>query len=70
MDIGTSLKQVVKKYASVFAGFFSNDLGIDLGTASTLIYMKDQGIVLCEPSVVAIQKGTNHVCAVGEGRYC
>ncbi|MDD5073145.1 MAG: rod shape-determining protein [Candidatus Omnitrophica bacterium] len=45
---------------------FSNDMGIDLGTASTLVYVKGQGIVLCEPSVVAIQKGTNHVLAVGE----
>ena len=37
-------------------GFFSNDLSIDLGTANTLIYMKDKGIVLNEPSVVAIRQ--------------
>ncbi len=37
-------------------GMFSNDLSIDLGTANTLIYVKDQGIVLNEPSVVAIDK--------------
>lgn len=37
-------------------GIFSNDLSIDLGTANTLIYVKDQGIVLNEPSVVAIRK--------------
>jgi len=40
-------------------------MGIDLGTANTLVYVKGQGIVLCEPSVVAIQKGTNMVLAVG-----
>ncbi|PIU41617.1 MAG: rod shape-determining protein [Candidatus Omnitrophica bacterium CG07_land_8_20_14_0_80_42_15] len=47
-------------------GFFSNDMGIDLGTATTLVYIKNQGIVLCEPSVVAIQAGTSRVLAVGE----
>lgn len=46
-------------------GWFSRDLGIDLGTANTLVYVKGQGIVLCEPSVVAIVKGTNQVLAVG-----
>ncbi len=47
-------------------GMFSADMGIDLGTASTLVFVKGRGIVLNEPSVVAIQKGTNHVMAVGE----
>ena len=47
-------------------GLFSNDIGIDLGTANTLVYVKDRGIVLREPSVVAIQAGTNRVLAVGE----
>ena len=37
-------------------GYFSNDLSIDLGTANTLIYTKDVGIVLDEPSVVAIRE--------------
>lgn len=46
-------------------GLFSRDLGIDLGTANTLVYVKGEGIVLCEPSVVAIVKGTNQVLAVG-----
>lgn len=45
---------------------FSNDIGIDLGTANSLVYVKDQGIVLREPSVVAIQAGTNIPLAVGE----
>lgn len=46
-------------------GLFSSDMGIDLGTANSLIYVKGKGIVLTEPSVVAIQKGTNNVLAVG-----
>ncbi|MFN2351511.1 MAG: rod shape-determining protein, partial [Kiritimatiellia bacterium] len=48
-----------------FFDFFSNDIGIDLGTANSLVYVKDRGIVLREPSVVAIQTGTNRVLAVG-----
>src|SRR5213080_4440854 len=47
-------------------GFLSNDIGIDLGTANTLVYVKDQGIVLREPSVVAVQAGPNKVLAVGD----
>lgn len=47
-------------------GIFSNDIGIDLGTANTLVYVRDRGIVLREPSVVAIQSGTNRVLAVGD----
>src|SRR5437667_9602712 len=49
-----------------FLNYFSTDIGIDLGTANTLVYVRDQGIVLREPSVVAIQTGTSHVLAVGE----
>ncbi|MFO1459689.1 MAG: rod shape-determining protein [Verrucomicrobiota bacterium] len=45
---------------------FSNDIGIDLGTANSLVFVRDQGIVLREPSVVAIQAGTTNVLAVGE----
>jgi len=49
-------------------GLFSNDLAIDLGTANTLVYVKGRGIVLNEPSVVAIKKGNrgeNKILAVG-----
>jgi rod shape-determining protein MreB len=49
-------------------GLFSNDLAIDLGTANTLVYMKGKGIVLSEPSVVAVRsdgKGGNKVMSVG-----
>lgn len=45
---------------------FSTDIGIDLGTANTLVNVKDQGIVLREPSVVAVKAGTNEVLAVGD----
>jgi rod shape-determining protein MreB len=51
---------------SRFLGLFSNDIGIDLGTANTLVYVKDRGIVLREPSVVAIQEGTKRILAVGD----
>ena len=51
---------------SSFLGLFSNDIGIDLGTANTLVYVKDRGIVLREPSVVAVQSGTKRILAVGE----
>jgi rod shape-determining protein MreB and related proteins len=49
-----------------FWDLFSNDLAIDLGTANTLVHVKGQGIVLREPSVVAINSNTNEVLAVGE----
>jgi rod shape-determining protein MreB and related proteins len=49
---------------SVF-GFFSNDLAIDLGTANTLIYAKGRGIVVNEPSIVAIDKTSKRIFAVG-----
>ena len=49
----------------MFWGLFSNDLAIDLGTANTLIYVEGQGIVLREPSVVAINTQSNEVVAVG-----
>ncbi len=52
-----------------FLGLFSNDLAIDLGTATTLVYVKGKGIVLCEPSVVAVHKdsrGGRKILAVGK----
>src|ERR1700744_2992125 len=48
-----------------FLGYFSNDIGIDLGTANTLVYVKDKGIVLREPSVVALDTVSRKVRAVG-----
>lgn len=60
------IKDIAKKMINYILGLFSNDMGIDLGTASTLVYVKGEGVVLCEPSVVAIERGTSHVLAVGE----
>ncbi|WP_187150976.1 rod shape-determining protein, partial [Treponema endosymbiont of Eucomonympha sp.] len=40
---------------------FSTDIGVDLGTCNTLIYVRGQGIVVNEPSVVAIERGTKRV---------
>lgn len=53
------------KLRSIFS-LFSNDLAIDLGTANTLVYAKGKGIVVNEPSIVAIDKNTNRVYAVGK----
>ena len=51
---------------SKLRSLFFTDVGIDLGTANSLVYLKDRGIVLREPSVVAIQAGSKKVLAVGE----
>src|SRR5687767_6205166 len=48
-----------------FLGMFSRDIGIDLGTANTLVHVKDRGIVISEPSVVAIDQKTRRVLAIG-----
>ena len=45
--------------------FFSRDIGIDLGTANTLVYMRGKGIVMREPSVVAVDLKKDEVMAVG-----
>ncbi|MFH1412651.1 MAG: rod shape-determining protein [bacterium] len=49
-----------------FLGKFSKDLGVDLGTSSTLVYTPDKGIVINEPSVVAVNIRTDEVLAIGE----
>ena len=46
-------------------GIFSTDLAIDLGTANTLVFAKGRGVVVSEPSIVAINRNTDHVEAVG-----
>mgnify|MGYP001605064227 FL=1 len=48
-----------------FFGIFSKDIGIDLGTANTLVYVKGRGIVINEPSVVAVNKKTGQIIAIG-----
>ena len=50
---------------SFLSRFFSHEIGIDLGTANTLVFVKGKGIVLNEPSVVARQVSTQKVIAVG-----
>jgi rod shape-determining protein MreB len=59
-------KVIASKAFEYLRGVMSNDIGIDLGTASTLVYVKGEGIVLCEPSVVAVERGTSNVLAVGD----
>jgi rod shape-determining protein MreB len=49
-----------------YLNFFSSDIGIDLGTANTLVYVKGKGIVLNEPSVVAINQKTKQILSIGE----
>ena len=60
--LGGSLRRMMHS----FLGLLSSDIAIDLGTATTLVFVKGRGIVLCEPSVVAIQRGSTKVLAVGE----
>jgi rod shape-determining protein MreB len=50
---------------SAFLGLFSHDIGIDLGTANTLVMVKGRGIVIDEPSVVAVDKASKKVLAIG-----
>jgi len=49
-----------------FFNFFSSEIGIDLGTANTLIYIKGKGIVVNEPSIIALEEHTDRVVAVGD----
>src|ERR1700721_2020335 len=63
------INQIKKFFKNIYdqvLGLVSKDIGIDLGTATTLVYVKGEGVVLFEPSVVAIEKDTNRVVAVGE----
>jgi len=59
------IKKIIKSIINYIQGLLSNDIGIDLGTASTLVYVKGEGVVVREPSVVAIERGTSRVLAVG-----
>src|SRR5947207_2665439 len=52
-------------FYNLLAGLFSNDLAVDLGTANTLVYVRGEGIVLNEPSIVAIHQSDHSVLAVG-----
>ncbi len=59
------MRKRIKKYTEKIYKMLSNDIGIDLGTANTLVYMRGQGIVINEPSVVAVNNKTGQVVAVG-----
>ena len=56
----------IKRFKDRILTWFSNDIGIDLGTANTLVYVKGRGIVICEPSIVAMNTKTGQVVAVGQ----
>jgi rod shape-determining protein MreB len=56
---------MIKRIKNKFLPLISNDVGIDLGTANTLVYLKGKGIVVSEPSVVAVNQKTGQVVAVG-----
>ncbi|QSH39497.1 rod shape-determining protein [Candidatus Kaiserbacteria bacterium] len=59
------LKTLVKSIRARFSGLVSDDIGIDLGTANTLVYVNGRGIVINEPSMVALNQKTGQVVAVG-----
>lgn len=56
---------MIDSFYDLFGNFFGRDMAVDLGTASTLVHVKGKGIVLFEPSVVAIDKNTARILAVG-----
>ena len=59
------LRTKLANKGGTFSNFFSPDIGIDLGTANTLVYVRGKGIILAEPSVVSVDSETNEVLAVG-----
>lgn len=62
------MKQIKYLYDIITCmGFFSKKIGIDLGTANTLVYVPNKGVVLIEPSVVAVSQTENKIVAVGKG---
>lgn len=60
------IKNIYRKFIGKIFGNLSKDIGIDLGTANTLIYVRGRGIVINEPSVVAINKKTGQILAIGK----
>ncbi|KKU70673.1 MAG: Actin-like protein ATPase involved in cell morphogenesis [Parcubacteria group bacterium GW2011_GWA2_47_21] len=56
---------MLRKYLDKFYRLFSHDIGVDLGTANTLVYVRGEGIVINEPSIVAVNQKTGQVVAVG-----
>ncbi|MFA7209084.1 MAG: rod shape-determining protein [Parcubacteria group bacterium] len=64
--MGNKFKNIFKDLTGKIFGNLSKDIGIDLGTANTLVYVKGKGIVINEPSVVAVNKKTGQVLAIGK----
>lgn len=64
-DLLSKLRSRVVNKGGAFSNLMSNDIGIDLGTANTLVFVRGKGIVLAEPSVVAVDSETREVLAVG-----
>ncbi len=60
------VKNIYRKLTGNIFGNLSKDIGIDLGTANTLVYVKGKGIVINEPSVVAVNKKTGQILAIGK----
>lgn len=60
------IKKIYRTLTGKIFGSWSMDIGIDLGTANTLVYVKGKGIVINEPSVVAINTKTGHILAIGK----
>jgi rod shape-determining protein MreB and related proteins len=58
-------QQIYREYKDRLLGMLSNEIGIDLGTANTLVYVKGRGIVINEPSIVAMNQKTGRVVAIG-----
>lgn len=65
ISMNKMLQQWKKDISDAIFGKFSQDIGIDLGTANTLVYVRGKGIVINEPSVVAVNKRTGQILAIG-----
>jgi rod shape-determining protein MreB len=65
MKMALNFKNVMSNFFANVFGFWTHDIGIDLGTANTLVFVRDKGIVLREPSVVAVYTTSRRVRAVG-----
>jgi len=61
------MKKLIKNFKDRLSPIVSNDIGIDLGTANTLVYLRGKGIVLNEPSVVALNNKTGQIVDIGSG---
>ena len=59
------IKNIQKSLIDRFFSHLSQDIGIDLGTANTLVYVRGKGIVINEPSVVAVNQRTGQILAIG-----